>query len=652
MSRIRHLASLFLIFAVGAFSSSIAYAGAAAPEAHDLGPTSAQADAAPISITVALRMRSLQEAENLLVSLHTPGDPQFRKFLTAEEFVARFAPTDAEVAKVTAALGRYGLSAQRASALTLRVTGLAPDLERAFAVSLHSYRVAPHGNEPGYTFHAPLSRAVIPAEIAGSLSAVVGLDNRPSLRPHLRQSVQHPRAAPSSGTTINPPGLLTVADFASYYDVTPLYRQGISGKGRTLAIVTLANLTPSDAFGYWASLGLKVDPKRLTLVNIDGGPGAPSDASGSIESTLDVQQSGGLAPGANIIVYLAPNTNQAFLDAFVQAAEDNRAESISTSWGNWEWFSNLENSPVTDPLTGQTTGETQAMHEQFVRAAIQGQSLFAAAGDGGAYDVNNDTGCVGPYDPTQTISCTTTLTVDYPASDTAMSAAGGTTLPGIQGFCLNAGCTDVFEINVPQERVWGWDYLTPLCEVLGFDPVSCGIFPGGGGGGVSVMFPRPIYQYLVPGVQRSQPAQEWQSTPTLAAALGVVGTSYNLPANYPGRNVPDVSFNADPETGYIIPYTSDVSGFSVQAFYGGTSFVAPQLNGLTALFGQETHQRLGLMNFELYGLVLSQQAYGGRHAPLRAIAYGDNWFYQGSHGYNPAAGVGVMDVANFAKALQ
>ena len=648
MSRIQRLGSLFCAFALAAFTSSTA--PAAAPAALDLGPTSAQSDAAArISVTVALRMRALTEAERLLVSLHTPGNPEFRQFLTREQFVARFAPADADVARVTAVFAKYGLTAERASALTVKVTGLPSDLERAFAVSLHSYQVPARGNEPGYTFHAPLSREVIPAEIAGSVSAVVGLDNRPSLHPHLRQALRHPQTTSSSGT-INPPGLLTVKDFASYYDVQPLYNRGLSGKGRTLAIVTLANFTPSDVFGYWSSLGLTVDPNRLRIVNIDGGPGAPSDLSGSVESTLDVEQSGGLAPGAKIIVYLAPNTNQAFVDAFVAAAEDNEAESVSTSWGFWEWFQNQENSPVTDPVTGETTGVLQAMHEQFVRAALQGQSLFAASGDGGAYDANHDAGCFGPFFAAQTYSCSLVLSVDYPGSDSAMTAAGGTTLPGIQ--CFSAACAPPFAVNISQERVWGWDYLIGLCNALGADPISCGIFPVGSGGGVSVFFPLPPYQAPIGGTQRSQAGQIWQSTPKVATTLGVVGTSFDLPAHYRGRNVPDVSFNADPDTGYIIPYTSDQSGFQVLTSVGGTSFVAPQLNGLTALFGEKVQGRLGLLNFAIYSLVRSHEAYGGQHAPLRAIPSGDNWFYQGSQGYNLGVGVGVMDVANFANVFQ
>ena len=70
-----------------------------------------------------------------------------------------------------------------------------------------------------------------------------------------------------------------------------------------------------------------------------------------------------------------------------------------------------------------------------------------------------------------------------------------------------------------------------------------------------------------------------------------------------------------------------------------------------ALLGQGQERRLGLLNNELYGLAAHGQAYHGENAPLNAIAHGDNWFYHGSNGYNPAAGLGTMDVANFYAAL-
>ncbi len=114
-----------------------------------------------------------------------------------------------------------------------------------------------------------------------------------------------------------------------------------------------------------------------------------------------------------------------------------------------------------------------------------------------------------------------------------------------------------------------------------------------------------------------------------------------------------MSFNADPDTGYVIYYTSSVSGFEIIPFVGGTSFVAPQLNGVTALLGQYLHdRRIGLLNFAFYDLAARGQAYTGPNPPFHAIPYGDNWFYRGSKEYNPAVGIGTMDVANFAKILR
>jgi hypothetical protein len=76
--------------------------------------------------------------------------------------------------------------------------------------------------------------------------------------------------------------------------------------------------------------------------------------------------------------------------------------------------------------------------------------------------------------------------------------------------------------------------------------------------------------------------------------------------------------------------------------------VAPQLNGVASLLGEYAHQRLGLLNYPLY----AAQRDWSPAPPLRAIAYGDNWFYYGRNGYSPAAGLGVMDVANFARFLR
>ena len=287
---------------------------------------------------------------------------------------------------------------------------------------------------------------------------------------------------------------------------------------------------------------------------------------------------------------------------------------------------------VNNPNTNRTQTELKVMNDLFIQAALQGQSMYSSAGDSGAYDASR----VFPQPDFSEV-----LSVDNPASEPFITAAGGTTLPGPQDF----GSLGV--INIDQEQVWGWDYLDGLCAELGLDPVSCGIFPGGGGGGVSVFSHTPLYQLLLPGVQASQPNQALvDNTQTPPETL------ITLPGHYFGRNLPDVSFNGDPDTGYIIPYTSDRHGFEVLTFIGGTSFVAPQLNGVTALLDQSVHGRVGLLNFALYDLVRFGAAYKGKHAPLRDITAGDNWFYQGKRGYDLGSGVGVPDVANLIRAFQ
>ncbi len=626
--------------AIGASLSVSALAGTpyptrSSPAAQDTGPVTAQADGAALTVTLPLKLRNEPAAEALLQSLSVPGTG-FHRFLTPAQFKAQFGPSDADVAAAAAHLATYGLTTERVGATSLHVTGSAAALERAFQVSLHHYQVPAHDGAPSYTFRAPTSAPAIPAEISAVVAGVVGLSTRPMYAPHFKQRadklIDTREDAASSG---DPFGSLTVADFSKHYNVLPLTAKHISGAGRTLGIVTLAAFTDSDAFAYWKALGLKVKSNRITTVNVDGGPGAPSDASGSLETAIDVEQSGGIAPGADIIVYQAPNTDQAFLDAFVAAVESNKAESVSTSWGEFEWFDNLANGPVTDPYTGKTVSSLQALHQVLLQAALQGQSFFAAAGDAGAYDAND-----GLAPPDYSLA----LSVDNPASDSYITAAGGTTLAGKQTFALKKG---TLTVEIPHERVWSWDYLVPLCDDLGYDPIACGIFPVGGGGGVSFEFARPFYQTGVSGIQKTQPDQAFIDEDTIPPQ-----TLVDIPAYYAGRNVPDISFNADPDTGYVVYYTSNSTGFSKSTFWGGTSFVGPQLNGVMGLIGQYLDTRIGLLNVPMYELVRGSGAYTGEGAPFNAIKYGNNDFYTGRDGYSPGAGIGTLDVANFAEALK
>jgi kumamolisin len=626
---------------LGTLGASTAFSGAAS-KAVDVGSLSSAEASQQISVTIALKLNDLSGAESMMQRLVTPGDAMYGKFLTPAQAEAQFGPNESDVARVIAQLSASGLTVERTTSTTLTATGRPAALEQAFHTSLHQFVMPATAKHASFTFRAAKTAPVVPANIASTVRGVIGLNTNPVFSPHLKFA---PATLGGSPVIRNPgstsgvdteSGALTVKDFGTLYDVNPLYAKGITGKGRTVGIVTLANFTPSDAFAYWSSLNLKVNANRLTVINIDGGPGAPSDASGSDETTLDVEQSGGIAPGANIIVYQSPNTDQGFLDAFARAVHDNKADSFSTSWGEWEFFdSTAAGDQVTDEFSHETVSSLQALHEVLVLAALQGQTAFAAAGDCGAYDVFEE---VGP-------TFSTPLSVDNPASDSAIVAAGGTTLPGVQEFGLPDGST--FSINVPRERVWGWDYLIPLCNALGLDPLgNCDIFPGGGGGGVSVFFPMPLYQFGIFGTQLSQPHQSLVDSSTTPPT-----DDFDLPAHFFGRNVPDVSFNADPDTGYSLFYTSNRHGFEVETFGGGTSFVSPQLNGVTALLAQNAGHRLGLLNVALYEaarLGLTQ----GRHPVINTISTGDNWFYKARDGYSPAVGLGTIDVFNLSKVIR
>ncbi|WP_083340479.1 S53 family peptidase [Chromobacterium vaccinii] len=619
--------------------AAVAASGAMAAAPQDLGKVEQATPAQKLTVTIALSLRDRDAAARYLQEVHTPSSPNYHQFLTPSEFRARYAPSEASVAKVSARLQAAGLSVKRVGSTLLQVSGPAATVQKAFGAEVHVFqnKAVVQGAAARYT--APV-RASTPGVDLSDVQAVIGLDSRPHFRPHLRQLPNHLQASmdksASAVTTGNAPGKWTVTDLARHYNITPLYNKGIHGKGATIGIVTLASFTPSDAFQYWSSIGLNTDPNRLTVVDIDGGPGAPSDDGGSSETTLDVEQSGGIAPDAKIIVYQAPNTTQGFVDAFAKAIESNAADTLSVSWGEWEWFD--QQAQAVNPVGGKSANVLQTYHDLFLQAALQGQTMFAASGDSGAYDVNR----AAPLPQYNKV-----LSVDSPANQQFITAAGATTVPTTLTFHPNG---KEMKVKIPTERAWGWDYLGGLCKALGKDPVACGIFPVGDGGGVSSFIARPFYQNWLPGMQNSPAGQQLvdssQNPPQVVATL---------PADFKGRNVPDISMNGDPETGYVVYYTSSKTGFSIQTNNGGTSFVAPQLAGIAALLNQSLGGRLGLLNFSLYGLVATGHAYHGssRHgAPLRDITAGNNWGYNAHRGYDQATGVGVPDVANLDAALQ
>ena len=644
----RWAAAVFAAAVMGSASAS-PMLNNAKPAVVDLGAAEYIAGHAQLSITVSLKLRNTDQIEPLLHAIYTAGGPSYRKFLSSREFAARFAPTAATIARVTQHFQKAGLRVLQVTGTHLNVSGSTTAMQAEFGVQLHAFEVAQTATAAGFSFHAPVSPPQIAAAIADAVQSVDGLDSRPHFRPHLARSASlhnnaHMIDVPAVATpdAANAPGSFTVLDFAKHYDVNPLYRSGLDGKGTTMGIVTLASFTASDAFAYWQSLGLNVKPNRIHEVPIDGGSGPVSDAGGSIETSIDVEQSGGISPGAKMFVYEAPNTNQGFIDAFAKAIDSNAADTISCSWGEWEFFDlAAQGSVVTDPVTGRPASSLRAENDLFVQAALQGQSMYVTAGDSGAYDATEFFFPPSWPPPAHSV----VLSVDDPAAQPWVTTLGGTTLAGPQTFAITKKRN--LTINVPKEQAWGWDYLIPLCDALSLDPISCQIYPGGAGGGVSAYVPLPFYQAGIPGIKDTafgQTQLDYSQTPPAFVVT--------LPGGFQGLNVPDISLNGDPDTGYQVYYTDDQMQFTIQTGWGGTSFAAPQFNGLTALFDQALGRRVGLLNFALYDLARFGDAYQGPDAPLRDIKDGDNWHYNAHAGYDQATGLGIPDVANLLKALR
>jgi len=581
----------------------------------DLGPTST---AERKNVSLFLKLRNPDKLEAFINDTVSAGNPQFRRFLTVEQFTARFSPTDDDVRKVVAGLKAAnievtGISANR---LLLKANGTVEALNQYFSVKLHDFAKA------GRRYHAPVTLPQIPKAINGTVLAITGLSSESLYRPRIKTAAaieglsRIPVTLPSStSTATGTPGSFTVGDVAKLYQVDPLYKLGFQGKGRTIGIATLATFDQADAYGYWTAIGLKVKANRITQVQVDGGAGTD----GAEETTLDVEQSGGLAPKADIIVYEAPNTDQGFLDLFVTAVVENKVDTLSISWGLPEI--------ATDPNL------SIAENQIFMEAAAQGISLFAASGDAGAYDINSQN-----Y-PFTYPGSTKTLTVDSPASSPYITAAGGITLAGVQQHKYGT-------VNVPKDRAWGWDYLqeyfdTNYANLGGYYALA---FPVGGGGGVSVNEDMPKYQKHIPGIKKSAAGQSLIYYPNYPSTDGAEDLA-DLPAGFAGRNLPDVSLNADPYTGYLLYY-----GGEMIAGNGGTSFVAPQLNGITAVLSEVTHSRLGLLNPTLYRMSRHVSS-NSWFAPFNDIKSGTNLYYQSVRGYNPATGLGSISAANLALRL-
>jgi kumamolisin len=536
-------------------------------------------------------------------------------------------------------------------------TGTAGEFNSALTVTQNQYHVPALAGGDGINpvqaqnVHGNTESPLLPYRLSNFVLAILGLTN---YGPYGSQSIHvntnDVKPVPSSSNsclalTGLPDACNLPSNFASNYGLDGLYNQGADGAGQTLAIVTLAAVDPGAPQYFWNNIAkIPATGRTLTIDNVDGGPGAPSDAAGTGETDLDIEQSGALAPGANVIVYQAPNTDYGFADAFFSAASDNIASTVSASWLESETY--LQ-SVI---LAGQEASTYEAaFDEAFLEMAAQGQSGFIASGDWGAYTANVDLG-------------TKNLSIGASPDSPYITAAGGTTLPWSGTL---TGPDGTASVTVPSQRIWGWDYLWPALASINGESLATAAESAviGSGGGFSTIEPKPLYQQFLTGTQSFNAVQYLTPTDYQTIVAGLVEpTAWNFnptpvvhTGSGSGRADPDVSADADPYTGYLLysPSFAQAGQPILQGGWGGTSFVAPQLNGSTAVIDSALGKRVGFWNPAIYGMALT--GFGGSpFTQLNTAGTGnDNIYYTGNPGqaYNEGDGLGVPNLTALAGRL-
>jgi kumamolisin len=459
--------------------------------------------------------------------------------ISREEFAARHGADSGAIDQLKAFAKEYNLTVTEVAPerRTVKLKGNAADMSKAFEVPFERFEVE------GTRYRARTGAIQVPAELAGSIEAVLGLDNRPHAKPHFRlHGTPTPKASAPKSVSYTPRQVAQIYQF-------PL---DATGAGQTIGILELGGgYRSADLQTYFTSIGV-TEPSVIS-VSVDNGANKPSNPnSDDGEELLDIEVAGAVAPGARIVVYFAPNTDNGFQDALSTAIHDaaNKPSVISISWGG--------------PESTWTPQSMTAMDTAAQSAAMLGVSICVAAGDDGSSDGVND----GKNH------------VDFPASSPHVLACGGTNLQSANG-------------TIASETVW-----------------NDGSQGGATGGGFSVQFPEPA----------------WQSSAGVTPPAGF------------GRGVPDVSGDADPESGYQIL----VDGKSM--VIGGTSAVAPLWSGLIALLNEKLGKPLGFFQPALYGI-------SARAKALHDITLGSNGSFSAGPGWDACTGLGSPSGESLLAAL-
>jgi len=366
-----------------------------------------------LKVVVGLKLRDEAGLNKLLAEQLDRNSPNYRKYISPDEFAERFSPMPQDVDAVMAFLGQHGLKVTDVSPnrTLVEVEGTVSQFEAAFSVTINRYTVKTKaGVSKSYLSND--RDPAIPTRLSAIIESVIGLDTYAEFESRL---MKEPRQSTTAPYGFSPQEISTVYEYPTALNPN-VKGAKLTGKGKTIAIATAHVYDQKDIDEYWKQFNI-VRTGSLTNVHVGG-----TSTTLNGETTLDLQTVSGLATGADIIMYMGVDPRfVTFTKVFNQVVTDNKADIMSISWG----------------LCEENTGKRQMRteHQIFKQAAAQGIAIFAASGDDGAYD------CKPPKeddkeedkDAVKTPPPTPPLAVDYPSSDPYVTAVGGTTLYSSKG---------------------------------------------------------------------------------------------------------------------------------------------------------------------------------------------------------------------------
>jgi kumamolisin len=402
-----------------------------------------------IEITIQVRRRSGSDLGATVDKIASQGLAD-RQYLSRADLASQAGADPADLAKIDAFAHDHHLTVTEASIArrTVKLSGTIADLSAAFGAKLKRYKAG------SVSYRGRTGSLTIPEELSGIIVRVLGLDDRPAVKPHYRalagartssaakraRKVKQLLKAAAETKTYSPPQVAAIYDFPS----------ALNGSGQTIALIELNDVDAqgnATGAGYAVSdlkiffANLKIPMPNISAVGVDGGANVPGpDPGADGEVTLDIEVAGGVAPGANIAVYFGTNTDDGFVQVVSSAVHDDvrKPSIVSISWGQAE-----------ETATSQML---QGLQEILQEAAALGVTVCVAAGDDGSADMQKKGWDKKPH-------------VDFPASSPYALACGGTSLAGSSAP------------GAPVETVW-----------------NRGAQGGATGGGVSNFFPKPSYQ--------------------------------------------------------------------------------------------------------------------------------------------------------------